>query len=921
MVQSQILSPRVTQSSTPGEPPPDESPRVVTGLPAASAPVASLLSFPVCRGDGQPFTTLAELEAVIASEPAGQFVLGANRSWHGGIHLSERSVPHHKEKYPLRCMMDGTVVAYRLNRSYPRQEWRGNSLAYSTGFCLIRHDYCSASRHSGSTHTATPSAGDGDAAGDCNRLRFYSLYMHLADYQSYQPTVANERIVRLKQRLYVREGEDLQRRLGKLGADSIITLLDAPSTSLVIVESTSSGPRERTLRFIKGRVSQKARGSQRRVGLHQEVWVADCDEYVEHQEISQQVGGRAMPAYWSSRVVATLRNPSAIYRTAQALQSDDSLEGRLQVGSRVQFDRLVQRQILLAGRPTMIAPCRVLEGVSGSSTEPVTGLVWLTINDHLLEQQPLPPEQFDQIVECQIPIRAGEAIGFLGRHQAPAEPLALGHYSDEYRVHIELFSDDQEEALLHLLGNQAGLTHGASFVRLRGDELLFDKRQQDSGCQFSERGQCPDPDQLVAIRKRELDGQGVSWCELDTVRSGFASLHDVYVREQEVSPISQFDLARLGFAIVDGGFDGGEIVLQPSATPTLFANICQQLDRNQDGSVGAAEVAAALRDPAHREQLHKCIIKHPSEWSPAWRQQVAGHLQRLKQQALTRGAAGDPLQQALVLEEQRLSQLALDHFTAPLYFFHPLMLINQLMPVVSQSVLVVLEMLSVLVPGIERHDCSLLLRYLNEYMQAYEINTPLRICHFLAQVAHESKFQPRAENLNYSPRRMREIYGCRRGPSQYDASQDDCRQGRLSTRNGLWSNSDSYAHNPEHLGNLVYSNRMGNGAESSGNGYKFRGRGLIQLTGMENYTAFTTDHNRRFSSNPKDFIEEPDLLATDLEIAVESACFYWVHYQINAAADRDDIEAATTIINNGLNGIDDRRRKLSTIKRYLNIGV
>ena len=57
-------------------------------------------------------------------------------------------------------------------------------------------------------------------------------------------------------------------------------------------------------------------------------------------------------------------------------------------------------------------------------------------------------------------------------------------------------------------------------------------------------------------------------------------------------------------------------------------------------------------------------------------------------------------------------------------------------------------------------------------MQAYEINTPLRICHFLAQVAHESKFQPRAENLNYSPRRMREIYGCRRGPSQYDASQD-----------------------------------------------------------------------------------------------------------------------------------------------------
>ena len=108
------------------------------------------------------------------------------------------------------------------------------------------------------------------------------------------------------------------------------------------------------------------------------------------------------------------------------------------------------------------------------------------------------------------------------------------------------------------------------------------------------------------------------------------------------------------------------------------------------------------------------LVNGYSEWSAAWQQQVAGHLQRLKQQALTRGSGGEPLQQALTLEEQRLTQLALDHFTTPLYFFHPLVLINQLMPVVAQSVLVVLEMLSVLVPGIERHDCTLLLRYLNE---------------------------------------------------------------------------------------------------------------------------------------------------------------------------------------------------------------
>ena len=162
---------------------------------------------------------------------------------------------------------------------------------------------------------------------------------------------------------------------------------------------------------------------------------------------------------------------------------------------------------------------------------------------------------------------------------------------------------------------------------------------------------------------------------------------------------------------------------------------------------------------------------------------------------------------------------------------------------------------------------------------------------------------------------------CRRGPSQYDASQDDCRQGRRPERNGLWSNSDYYAHNPEHLGNMVYANRMDNDDESSGDGYKYRGRGLIQLTGKRNYRIFTNAHNQRFPERICDFLQDPDLLNTDLEFAVESACFYWFHYRINPAADRDDIEAATTIINNGLNGIEDRRRKLSSIKRHFNIGV
>lgn len=632
------------------------------------------LSFPICRADGQAFTSLSDIETLLATESSGHFLLGANHSWHGGIHFSDRTVPQHRHEHPLRCMMDGTVVAYRLNRTYPRQSWMGKSLAYSTGFCLIRHDYCSARQDP---------AGEGGAGGECNRLRFYSLYLHLADYQSYQPTVTTARVVRLKQRLYVRRGENVQQRLGKLGPDSEITLLDEPSTSLVIVESTPSGARERTLRFIKGRVTRKAPGSQLRVGLHQEVWVADCEEYVEHLVRQQESGGRLIPGYWSSLVAGRLRNPYPIYRSIQALQRDDSPEGRLQVGSSLQFNRLELREVAYEGRQIQIAPCTLLEGISGSRAEPVTGLVWVVINEQTLIQQPLPPQQFEQIVECQIPIRAGEAIGFLGRYQTPAEPLALGHYTDEHRVHIELFSDESEVVLRDFLDNRAGLTQGASFVQLRGDEQLFDKQQQDGGCHFSERAQCPDPDQLVAIRHREQDAQGDRWCELATVRSGFASLNQVYVREQAITPISQFDLARLGFAVVDGGADGNGVVLQPSEVPSLFTHLWQQLDSNQDGQVDAAEIVAALRDVKHREQLQKCIIKHPSEWSPTWQQQVRGHLQQLKSQAVSLGREGEPLLQALELEEQRLAELVLDRLSTPLFFFHPLVMINQLMPVIA----------------------------------------------------------------------------------------------------------------------------------------------------------------------------------------------------------------------------------------------
>ena len=177
---------------------------------------------------------------------------------------------------------------------------------------------------------------------------------------------------------------------------------------------------------------------------------------------------------------------------------------------------------------------------------------------------------------------------------------------------------------------------------------------------------------------------------------------------------------------------------------------------------------------------------------------------------------------------------------------------------------------------------------LNEAMDSHGIDTPLRIAHFLAQVAHESMLMKTVtENLSYSADRLLKVF------PKYFRPPDV---------------ANSYARKPERIANRVYANRMGNGDESSGDGYRYRGRGLIQLTGTNNYRAFS-----RWIS--EDCLANPDLVAN--RFAAHSAVFYWDSNGLNALADTDNLKAITRRVNGGLNGYDDRRNLLVKAKRAL----
>ena len=155
----------------------------------------------------------------------------------------------------------------------------------------------------------------------------------------------------------------------------------------------------------------------------------------------------------------------------------------------------------------------------------------------------------------------------------------------------------------------------------------------------------------------------------------------------------------------------------------------------------------------------------------------------------------------------------------------------------------------------------------------FQINTPLRLAHFLAQCGHESGgFRVTQENLNYSAKGLAGIFK-KYFPTEAAAA--------------------PYARNPQKIANKVYANRMANGSEASGDGFKFRGRGYIQLTGRANYTAFGKAIGEDIASNP-------DVVAS--KYALLSAAWFWSNNGLNRLADAGSTDTTVTSITKRVNG-------------------
>lgn len=178
---------------------------------------------------------------------------------------------------------------------------------------------------------------------------------------------------------------------------------------------------------------------------------------------------------------------------------------------------------------------------------------------------------------------------------------------------------------------------------------------------------------------------------------------------------------------------------------------------------------------------------------------------------------------------------------------------------------------------------------LSQVLPDYEITSGLRVASFLAETYVESAgYTAIQENLNYRAESLMRTW-----PSHFPTMEI----------------ANQYAHNPERIANRAYANRMGNGPEESGDGWKFCGRGLIQLTGKDNYS--------RFAQSVGLSLEEVSELMTTFEGCVKSACWFWNEKQLNQYADQGAIDHESRIVNGGTLGLQQRHEAYNRVLQIL----
>ncbi|UBM11615.1 glycoside hydrolase family 19 protein [Cupriavidus metallidurans] len=790
------------------------------------------------KGQGTASVEIAdehEFHRILKNEPSGAYPLSSKGMWHGGIHISEAGAGQSLDlKGGVRCIADGDVVAWRLNRSYPISELPAQngkpafSVPYSTGFTLVRH----AMEFPRGT-----------------KLTFFSLYMHLQDLAGYE-------------------------------------------SDATLPKPAYWSPEFKVTEFAQDKPHVSPRGV---------------------TAPSEQKG---------LRVRAT--HPHGTPRCILPQGTQFSISERAGDWGKIKDMQGTQPYPPTVG--AYVAPSAAVGGWAFLGKEHGGYVAEAVMPDSMLDQVVVPPQP--------VPIKAGDLIGYLGRYDS------LGQQTSNQMVHIEVFCGDAIKPFLQQgrawieqhspfpdRWKQLGLPSEPTILRIARRTKLY-KAAFNEGQDAPQTGVIQVlslaelaklKDNKVMETARGTDDQKRPWWKVDSadVRSQGIS---GWVREQSFAGgrvTREFAQAWIDF---DASFDDphdpthtmfattkayidyslGADVPAPGALAKLsplMAKVYRAIYATGDGSQAADELCDAANDPWRALRMSRLIIKHESEWAnPAkWRRLI----QEIEAQT------GPQVQHEA--EQKRIEKLVwwdevkagvTDLPGSNVFHIHPIGLVGNFGKGKFQFTLAMMQRIF---PHASRDSLQEMADELNAHIDIYKLNTPLRRTHFFAQVMQETGASLGLEEgfIWKASALIATFSYFRRHPDLANAH--GYHETRTIKADGTSMNQTDY----ESIANGAYGGRndLGNGDCATGDGWRYRGRGLKQLTGRSNYRAFTKWHASLQNEWPQeilDFEADPDLLIQP-KYAVRSAAYFWIDNGLHKKADfgstAKQVDDITRIVN------------------------
>jgi predicted chitinase len=810
------------------------------------SPAAALnFAFPFKKSDGKDFIDEHQFNALLARESGGFFPVSDSGMWHGGIHVTAAGAGASLDlNNGVRCLADGEVVAYRVDRAYPVSELPplagkpAVKATYSTGFALVRHT------------TEFPRG---------TKLTFFSLYMHLKSFEEYQKD----------------------------------TSLKMPSYWTKVWKVTPFA------KDIPKPDVHRGKAAAGQIGLN----------------IRSAPIGRA-PI--STSVIGILRQGA-----------------RVQIGA--QQGSWGQIASIESGGP-------VIAATVGSFADPKANTGWIflgKVHGHQLAEGVLSESHFDQVVVLPKPVKinAGDLIGHLGHYDHLSEPSAGNRM-----VHIEVFCDDKVKPYIE----QGRAWVKKNVWKIEPTILRIDRRVKLYAAMGREGADAPQtgviqiyPLSALAQGPKEnqfeettagTDGSKFHWWKVDSAdvrrapitgwvreqnhaggrvtREAACTWVDFEIHEEAHDPMhTMFATPK---AYLDYWLDADEPDVPALAKLSpLAGKVYRSVFTTGSGSHAADELRKASRDPWLQLRLSRLIVKHESEWANPgkwkqlyeWIEQRTGH---------------DPAHEE---EQKRIAKLVwwgavtgkIEGFpeSADVFHIHPVGLVGNFFSKIFGKIDV--AMLRKVWPSKTVSDAKLqeLADELNPNLDAYKLNSSRRLTHFFAQVRQEvgPTFQLQ-EGLNYQPSALKANFGYfRRNPEEAE----------------IYGRTDAHPADEVEIANRAYNsvtgNRdLGNGDLSSGDGWKFRGRGLKQTTGRFNYTQFNIKYSLVWPGEAIDFVSNPDLLG-QMRYAVRAGVFFWLYARLYDEADKTNdencdsvVDAITRVINRHTDSYAERR---NNYKRFI----